>query len=266
MDLNACKKQFRTWGCTLLLFLMLSACATTEKEFPGKELVIQWNQETPKSILGRLQQEQGRIIDLTASFSVLLDPPPQGQSSYLRGVIFFKNKEKGPFVRIKGLAPFGGTLFDMVAKGDAVEIYIPARNTLYKGRRDRTKPGNVWADTLQNMFLDFSKVNVPEGAVLELKRHSVMVPLSEGEIHLDRKTGRVFKWISGERVILYDNYENPPGLPPIPTRICIERMDSPTRAVIRLDQVTLNSDLRDVFDLSSYNARSVRDLSELKGP
>jgi hypothetical protein len=266
MELNECRRKCKVWACAILFCLMLCACATTGKEFPGPEQTIQWDQETPKSILDRLQKEQARIISLTASFSVLLDPPPEGQSSYLRGVIFFKNSNKGPQVRIKGLAPFGGTLFDMVARGDAVEIYIPARSTLYKGRRDQTRPGNFWADTLQNMLPDFSKFHVKENTVLSFKGHSVILPLAEGEIHLDKETGHVFKWISGERLALYDNYEKQQGLPPIPSRISIERTDSPTKAVIRLDQITLNNNLRDVFDLGIYKARSVRNLSELKGP
>jgi hypothetical protein len=266
MELNAYQRKCRVWACTILLCLMLCACATTEKEFPGPEQTIQWDQETPRSILDRLQKEQARIISLTASFSVLMDPPPQGQSSYLRGVIFFQKSAQGPRVRIKGLAPFGGTLFDMVARDDSVEIYIPARNTLYKGRREQTRPGNIWADTLQNMFPDFSRARVRENAVLAFKRHSVILPLAEGEIHLHMESGHVFKWISGGRITLYDNYENQLDLPPIPARISVERIDSPTKAVIRLDQITLNSDLRDVFDLSIYKARTVRNLSELKGP
>ncbi|MCP4570206.1 MAG: hypothetical protein GY841_21720, partial [FCB group bacterium] len=142
---------------------------------------IEWRRKTPKEILSRLSYEQKRMTSLTAAFSLSLDPPPEGRPSHLRGVLFFARGTRGPLVRIKGLGPFGRLLFDMVLKGEAVQVYIPSERTLYKGEAgDEALGRNVWKDTLTAMFADFSRASVLEEAALTILDNHVILPLKDG--------------------------------------------------------------------------------------
>jgi hypothetical protein len=248
-----------------VLCLVLSCCAVTKDPPPQAVPGLAWRQKTPKEILSRLRYDQNRIRSLSAAFSLSLEPPPEGRPSSLRGVLFFARGSHGPRVRIKGLGLFGRLLFDMVLKGDDIQIYIASQRTLYRGRADHLKKGgNVWKDTLTAMFADFSGASVSENAALTFRDDHVILPLKEGEILIDRKTAMVRQWRRKGEVITYDDFEHKPGLPSIPTRIDVQAHDASQRAFCKLRQVCVNCDTTDVFDLSGYKPRAVLHVRELE--
>ncbi len=248
----------------VLLCLLLPCCAATGPTFNGAEPEIDWRRKTPKEVLSRLGRNQNRITSLTAAFSLSLDPPPEGRPSNLRGVLFFSRGPQGPLVRIKALGPFSRLLFDMVLKGEAVQVYVPSQSTLYKGEAKNGERGrNIWKDTLTAMFADFSGASLPEKAALTILDNNVILPLKEGEIRLDRKTALVRQWRRKGEVTTYDEYEHKPGLPPLPTHIEVRAMDNSKKAFCKLRQVCVNCDTSGVFDLSGYKPRFLRHLREL---
>ena len=250
---------------TLLLGFILPCCALFERPLPTAGPEIEWRRKTPEEILGRLRSDQNRITSLSAAFSLSLDPPPEGRPSSLRGVLFFARGTHGPLVRIKGLGPFGRLFFDMVLKGEDVEVYIPSQHTLYRGRPgNEKKGGNIWKKTFTAMFADFSGASLPEKATLIFRDDDVILPLKDGEILIDRKTAQVRQWRRKGEVITYDDFKHEPGQPSIPRHIDLKAHDASQRAFCKLRQVCVNCDTTDVFDLSGYKARAVRHLRELE--
>ena len=225
---------------------------------------MEWEKARPHEVLARLAIEQNKVRSLTAVFSISLDPPPKGRPSHLNGIIFFDRRHNGLVVRIKGLGLFGYLLFDLVQKRDSIEIYIPSRHTLFRGKiNNEEKTGYILVDMTSLMFIDFSKAYVKDGATLSYKNNMVIVPLATGELMLGRKDALLREWHRGKQVVLYDRYEQKEGEPPIPTLICVTTEGGAQRAVCSLSQVCLNYSMENVFDLSVYKARFVKDLSDL---
>ena len=250
----------------ILLFSasLIISCAAPEKVNPPQASDIEWDTKTPEQILEHLQHDQEKVKDLTAAFSLSVDPPPEGQPSHMRGVLFFAKKPEGPCVRIKGLGPFGRTLFDLVQEGNGLQIYIPSRKTLYRGEIDlKEKNNNIWEETLRTMFFDFSGSSVSEKSVLAFKEGTIIVPLKNGKLMIDRKSGLVREHHTKNKIIIYDRYDQKPELPPIPTHIEVKTTDSPLHAVCRLSQIQINHNISDAFDLSAYKPKNVRDLKDL---
>lgn len=264
---SKCLKPNRSPQPLLGLFLLciaLPSCALFKPSINTAKPEIEWHKKTPTELLSRLRDDQNSIKSLTAAFSLSLDPPPEGRPSNMRGVLFFASGSQGPLVRIKGLGPFGRLLFDMLLKGEEVQIYIPSKHTLYKGKANNQKESrNVWKEAFTAMFADFSTVAVPEKAVLSFRDNYVVLPLKDGEILIDRKTAQVRQWRRNGEVVTYDNFEHEPGLPSIPTQIDLVSNDESQKASCKLRQVCVNCDTTDVFDLSGYKPKSVRHLREL---
>jgi len=257
-------KYIRNIFAFILYAALILSCAAPEKMHPPEISDMEWHSKTPGQILAQLQQDQEEVKDLTAAFSLSIDPPPEGQPSHMRGILFFAKNPEGLCVRIKALGPFGRTMFDLVQEGNILQIYIPSRQTLYRGKTDlKEKDKNIWEETLRTMFPDFSKSRVPEGAVLTFREGMVSVPLNNGKLMIDHKSGLVREHHTQNKIIIYNRYDQKPELPPIPTHIEVKTTDSVLHTVCKLSQIQLNRDISDVFDLSAYNPKNVRDLKEL---
>ncbi len=240
------------------------SCAAPEKVNPPEACSIDWTTETPEQILKHLQQDQEKVKNFAAAFSLSIDPPPEGQPSHMRGVLFFEKKPEGPCVRIKGFGPFGRTMFDLVHQGNSLQIYIPSRKTLYKGEVDlKEKNNNIWEESLRTMFSDFSGCRVIEGAALTFNDEIVTVPLKKGNLLIDRKSGLVRERHSNNKILIYDRYDQKPEGPPIPTHIEVKSTGSNLHSVCSLSQIQINRNISDTFDLSAYNPKHVCDLKEL---
>ena len=249
--------------CLQTVFLCLS-CAVSDKALPP-EPSMTWDAQTPKQVMDRLRHDQEKITDLTAAFSLSVDPPTEGQPSSLRGVIFFSKRLEETSLRIKGLGPFGRILFDLVQTGNDLQVYVPSRKTLYTGKTgSTTQTRNIWSDMLRTMFADYSDLKIAPRTDLTFKKDRVIVPLEHGEIIIDSRTGLVRERQEKEKLIFYDRYEQEPGLPPIPTLIEVKKTDSTLQAVCRLSHVRVNTLLSDVFNLSAYKPLVVRDMKELE--
>ena len=252
--------------CCFLIACSFLSCALRKKGPVIKEPEIQWDTKTSDQILDELRNRKHQITDLTAAFSLSVDPPPSGQPSSINGVIFFARRPEGPCVRIKGLGFFGRVLFDLVQTGDTLRIYVPSRHTLYRGRTGKGEmAGNVWGDLFATMFADFSGESVPRASRPAVRDDTVILPLVDGEIRIGRRTGLVRQWRLRKKIITYDHYDHRPGWPPVPMRIEVSTEDGARHALCRLSQVNINSDIGNVFDLSGYNPKSVRPLDELGG-
>ena len=249
----------------LLLAFLVSSCAVVERPHPPEEAAFPWEGKTPAQVLEHLRKDNEKITDLTAAFSLSVDPPPEGQPSHIKGVMFYARRPEGPCVRIKGLGLFGLVLFDLVQKGDEIQIYVPSKHTLFLGRISQGKgPKNVWGDLFKTMFSDFSEASVSGKTALAFNGDMVIVPLEEGEIRIERKNGLVRQWHHCEKIVMYDRYDQKPGVPRVPTHITLSNKDGSQHAVCRLSQINVNSNLADIFDLSGYKPKNVRDLNKLE--
>lgn len=244
--------------------LVCFSCAVSEVSH-REESSTAWDLKTSEQVLQRLRHDQGKIIDLAAAFSLSVDPPTAGQPSSMRGVLFFSKRLEQSRLRIKALGVFGRTLFDLLQKGNDLQIYVPSRKTLYLGKADSTlRSQNGWSEMLTTMFADYSELKTSPQADLTFKDGLVTVPLVHGKIIIDPETGLVRERHEPEQVVFYNRYEQEPGLPPIPTHIEVRKTDSGSRAVCRLSQLKVNSHLSDVFDLSAYDPEVFRDLKALE--
>jgi hypothetical protein len=249
----------------LLITSLVSSCAVVERPHPPEAPELSWEGKTPAQVLERLRKDNEKITDLTAAFSLSVDPPPEGQPSHIKGVMFYARRPEGPCVRIKGLGLFGLVLFDLVQKGDEIQIYVPSQQTLFLGRTSQGKgPKNVWGDLFKTMFSDFSGASVSGETALTFNEEMVIIPLEEGEIRIERNSGLVRQWHHPEKIVMYDHYDQKSGVPPVPTHITLTNKDGSRQAVCRLSQINVNSNLTDVFDLSVYEPKNVWDLNKLE--
>ena len=127
----------------------------------------------------------------------------------------------------------------------------------------KSRKRNIWGDTLRTMFSDLSGVSVSEGTALSFREGMIIVPLEDGKLMIDQNNGFFRERHSQKEIIVYDRYDQKPGLPPIPSQIKVKATDSTVHAVCELSQISVNSNISDAFDLSGYNPKNVRDLKDL---
>jgi hypothetical protein len=263
------KHCFRRLGAVFFLslsfvFFILESCAPHRPAPPPRAAEIRWEGETSESVLSRLRRDRERVTDLSAYFSLSMHPPPPGQFSNLSGALFLGAGPKGPRSRIKAMGPLGRVIFDMVRAADHMAIYIPSRDTLYQGPVTDMPPGGPpWGEAFSALMADFSAAEPASGSRLVLADDEVIVPLADGELRIDRATGLISRWRSGDREIVYGPYAELPGYPPIPARIRLTALDGSREVVCTLSQIRLGGTLTDAFDLSSYRPRLVTGLKEL---
>jgi len=243
------------------------ACSTgrPQPEMPVNA-ELDWRHETAATVLARLRDSRQKFTNLSAFFTLSLEPPPQGSFANLSGVLFVGEGNPRPPVRIKALGVFGRLLFDMVQSEKRLEIYVPAQQTLYQGTIDDKMPGeSPFGEAFQVMMIDWSAMQIKAGTSLVFNGDEVIVTLTEGELHLDRRTGLIKSWKNGKQVVEYDDYQQEAGFTqPIPAHIEIRAIDNSQHAVCTLRNIA-RQDNEISFSLAGYNPVHIRELSELPG-
>jgi hypothetical protein len=252
---------------TLLLALVLvfAACAPRSaipEAIPAAGL--DWRHLEPQALLAWLRAERQRFTGLTAAFTLTMDDPPPGQFAYLTGLILIGNTQAGPpSLRIKALGPMGNVYFDMVLAGDDLGIYVPMRQTLYRGKAsamDRTGLGRLFSWLL----FDPATARIPPGAELKMTAATVEVPIEAGRLTLDKRTGLPLAVTGQDMRVRFDRYQpQPNGFPPVPLRIEVADGEHKGKAVCTLSQVTPGPPPADGFDLSGYASAKVEPLEGL---
>jgi hypothetical protein len=247
----------------LFLFFLYS-CSLMIPQEREKQDKIEWRSKTPAQILAELRHEQESIRDITAHFSISFDPPPEGKFSNLQGILVFARGNDGPVMRIKAMAPFGRLIFDLVQKDKLMEIFIPSRDTLYRGSFRRKDHGdNAWGSALTGMFEDFSGAEAADDAELKFSDGFVFLPLSDGILKFDEKSGYLLEVSRKGRVILYGRYEQASGQSPMPTLITMISDGGSRKIQCGLSQICLNCNPGDVFNLKDYTPRFIKGLNEI---
>jgi len=245
----------------LLLGLLLVSCAGGGKK-AGPTVDFDWETSTADEVLERLQAEQKNIRSFSGGFSLTLAPPPANRPANLQGQLFFSRTKNDLMLRVRGMAPFGRTVFDLVQDGKKLQVYLPSEKTLYQG-----KPGkgadNPWARVFSSVLIDFSSLWAEPPGKLVMAGDAVVVPLQQGTLILDRASGLPREMQTEAGSVRFSDYGWPAGKAAIPMRVEVRRDEDRSMAVCRLSQVVLNQDLAGMFDLSAYRPEHVRDIAEL---
>lgn len=228
---------------------------------PPADVGIRWEEKTAAAVFSDLVRKQQQIRNFTAAFSITMTPPPKGRPAHLQGVMVFEKTATGPVVRIQGMGPFGRTAFDMVRRENRVEIYIPGKKTLYHGPVP-TRP-DAWGSLFSGMFTDLSETAVRENSRLKVESDAVRLDLTDGFLLLDKQTGLLKRYHRKDGILTYDSYLRQTDAPSIPGHIRLEKTDGSLRAECRLDQIRINTDPGNAFDLTHYAPVFIRDINEL---
>lgn len=253
----------------LLLFLLIflassSSCTFLRPSESHPQTEKEWNKKTPKEVLDELRNSQKLVRNMTAHFSLSLDPPPAGNFSNLQGILIFSKGEGGHMIRIKALAPFGRLMFDLVQKGNNIEIFIPSKNTLYRGHiRAGNQAGNPWGEAFSGMFEDFSGMEAAHNAEFIFSGDIVILPLTDGALKFNIQSGFLEEISRNGRTIIYGKYENIDKMSPIPTSIKMRSGDGSKRAECHFSQLCVNCDPGEVFNLDIYKPRFIKSLDKI---
>ncbi len=248
---------------SLFALLLFSCAGADEKAAPGA--AIDWQGVSAAEVLERLQEEQKAIRSFSAGFVVTIDPPPKGYPANLQGLLFFARADGSVQLRVRGLAPFGRTVFDLVQTKDRIELYLPSKKTLYKGKPGEGVDDGPWAKIFASLFIDFTRFRASQTGDLKVVDRTVILPLDQGTLILKRDSGLPLEVYTAAGSIRFEDYQYREGLPSIPLRIKILREDGRSTTLCRLSQVELNQDLSAVFDLSAYQPEQIRELKDLEG-
>lgn len=247
----------------LLSLTCLAGCAAYQAPTNKPPIhSIDWLQETPQSVLERVQIEADNIKILSAFFNLSMNPPPQRMMSSMSGVITIDTRDQQPKVRIQAFHLFGSILFDMVSTG-STQIYVPRKNTMYVGTKQEKKskgPQTIFA----NMMLDPSHLIIADKSRLEMQTESVLLYLQDGWLKLDKQTGLITTRHKDDLIITYSAYAEIGGESFIPTKIRIETTDGQFTASCSLSNISTPENLpQTFFELSEYTPKEIKPLEEL---
>ena len=251
-----------------VFMLTCSSCAWKKAQpFFQEGAKIDWENETPERVLERLQYSGRKLSNLTAYFSLSLDPPPKGHFSNLSGILYLTRLKGKQKVRIKAQGMFGRVLFDMVHKGNSMEIYVPSNKTLYKGKAKKDVPGeSPFGEVFESLMVDLSTMKVKKGLPLLMQKNDVIILLQdEGKLILDKMTGMIMSYRNKTQEIFYKGYQRVSGYPPVPIIIEINSLVDKRKARCKLRDVNFE-DNSDNFSLALYKPRFVKKLDELEAP
>lgn len=250
----------------MVLLTTISCVGKTAQPFFKEGARIDWEDETPETVLDRLQYSGRQITNLTSFFTLSLDPPPKGHFSNLSGILYLNKKEDGQKVRIKALGVFNRLLFDMIHTGSSMEIYVPSQKTLYKGKTENDLPGeSPFGEVFESLMVDFSKMKIRKGASLVMQKDDVVIPLQGGELLLDKMTGLIMSFRNKRQEILYKGYQRVAGYPPVPIVIEINSLEDNRKARCELRDINFDDNAEN-FSLALHKPRFVKSLKELAKP
>jgi hypothetical protein len=260
----------RPFICVLLFTLLIlplgiSGCKT--KRFPSDQepaLLINWAEETPESLLKAMQDSTTSLHTFTAYFQISMDPPPARMPSSFSGILYLSKEGDNTRLRIKALHLFGTTLFDMVAQEGITKVYIPAKQTLYVGKVDKEQQEQAQGpqQIFSSLMINFAALHARPDSRLKIERDKVRLLLVDGEMWLDKGTGHILSLAEKDKTILYSHYQQlVADQPAMPTDIQLTTPQGKARC--QLKEITLHDTLgKENFDLSSYQAKEIKELSE----
>ncbi len=257
--------SIRTVLCLILIPAILACAAPAGVHPPLKEPPVRWEGRSAPTVLAELKREQARIRDLSALFSLSIKPPSRGRPSGMNGVILFSRREEYTRFRITALGPFGRTLFDMVHECDRITVYIPSKDTAYRGSPSEglsfeRRPEDIFS----NLFLDLADARAEEDGTVVLDGGNLLLPLEDGTLVLDASGGVLREWRRADATILYESYVRPPGGPPVPTSILLEKKDGSLRVNCRLSDVSAVPPPAGAFELSLPDSTRLKPLEALE--
>ena len=238
------------------LIITFAGCAKKQVVPPDMGLAtkINWDEESPQSVLNRLRLSQKRIKYITAFFS------------NLNGVLYLNRESESPRVRITALGVFGRVLFDLLYSADEVAIYVPSQKTLYKGGSNQNNEGDSpFGKVFESLLIDLSHMQPQKNASLVIQKNDVLLPVDGGELLLDKMTGLIMHFRNSRREIVYKGYQAIAGKPPLPIVIELTDFEEKRKARCALSEVNFDDNTAS-FTLEDYQPHTVKDLSELESP
>ncbi|MEN8257183.1 MAG: hypothetical protein ABFS09_04910 [Thermodesulfobacteriota bacterium] len=265
MTLNQRPFSFLLLIALSLLLLITAGCKT--RRFPTEqapELHINWARETPESLLKSMRHRAQGLATFTAYFQINMDPPPAKMPSSFSGIIYLSKDGENTRLRIKAFHLFGATLFDMVAQEGVTKVYIPSKQTLYVGKTDKKQQEAAQGpqEIFSSLMINFNDLKILPGSSLIIGKDTVKLPLIDGEMRFDKKTGHILSLIEPDKKTIYSDYQKlAPNYPAMPTDI--QLTSSLGKARCRLKEITIYQTMgQENFDLSSYQVKKIKALSE----
>ncbi len=250
----------------MLSILAALACAGPSKTPDAIEgAPVKWEGRSAEEVLAELRAVQARIEHLSAAFSFTWEPAPKGRPSGLHGAMLFSRKGGGLRLRITALGPFGQTYFDMVHENGEVSVYVPARDTVYRGRPSQAfTPEGGFGQTFGALFTTLSSVRAKPGGKVVRANGNLHLPLEEGYLVLDPAGGLLRAWHRPESIYEYSDYVRPGQGPPAPTRLSIRDRYGTLRVNCRLREVSPNPPPAGAFDLPLRDSTVEKPLRALE--
>jgi hypothetical protein len=253
---------------TLLLLISVIITAGCTPQPSHKDIPVQltnWEQETPESVLARIQTSASQITILSAFFNLSMNPPPDKMMSSLSGVITIDNRSTQPKVRIQAFHLFGSTLFDMV-NSDITKIYVPRKKTMYIGKNTEENQQKKGPQTIfSNMMLDAPHLEIRNNSPLHINSNGIILELKDGWLDLNPQNGLVRARHKNNMVINYSAYTTLANGAFIPTKITITTKDDSFTARCTLKQLSLPKSLPvSFFDLKEYRPEIIKSLQDLQ--
>jgi hypothetical protein len=253
----------------LILFFLIpgfiTGCTPAQNRHDLFNQQINWAEETPASVKTRICSAAQNLEILSAFFSLNMNPPPEKMMSSLSGVITIDSRTPEPRVRIQAFHLFGATLFDMVNADGKTKIYVPRKDTMYIGTREKEQPDTRGPQTIfANMMLEPTELIIQKNRTLEINTASVKLYLQDGWISLDPQSGLITTRHKNDLEITYTNYTKPADNILIPTTINITTDNGSFTATCTLTQIATPESLPETyFNLTEYKPEFIKKLKDL---
>jgi hypothetical protein len=211
-----------------------------------------------------LREQRSKLGAISAYFSLSLPSPPPGQPSSLQGMLTVRFREGAPLARIQVLRPFGGVALDMVVDGENLAAYVPKTRTLYRGKAgELAGSAGQGPGTFFRFGLAGPRALKARQAELIVHQKDVVLKLSDGRLELDKQTGRIRRWETEQRQVIYSGYVPVGESAWLPGHIRLLSASGELLAECRLEDIRPLKAETGRFDLSEYPVEEMEDLREL---